>query len=381
MAASFVADYPAVCFVTDHPNSANHFAEFALAFQDRDIPCKMIAEKKICSSFSQLKASPIAFDSLALETEEGFAAVEKEAAKAAILITDCAGPHWEKLHLRLSQKFPKIKRCVYYDNPERFVPGGYSERAAKIASVANTVLFSNKAMAETGVEKEPGILMDLAGKQLIGIGYYPTSEAEKILRIRQDPIKAKEFKEAFFERHQIDNRTPFRVFAYIGGANEYYYTKAFPHFINLLRTLAESGEPALEHSIFILQQHPRAKTDGSPDGRAIREFLLEEKLPKTCRLLLSDLTTIEALAISDAALYYQTSMAAQFALANIPCVMQIGPDTYPDLLIRAGFPSITSSEQLKKALALPSSQCETAKLERELGRDPDWKARLLNLCL
>jgi len=163
---------------------------------------------------------------------------------------------------------------------------------------------------------------------------------------------------------------------YTGGANDVYYNKAFPHFITLLSELAKSNNSPLRDTILILQQHSRAKTEGNLDAKLVNEFLSTQELPQGFSFIISDLPTTKSLAIADRVFYYQTSMAAQFIFAGIP-VMQIGHNTYTDSVVRAGFPSVTNSEQLTQVLSSKTSSANVQLLEKELGIDPNWKENLL----
>ena len=83
------------------------------------------------------------------------------------------------------------------------------------------------------------------------------------------------------------------------------------------------------------------------------------------------MTIEEAMIAADYAIYYQTSLAAQFILAGIPTI-QAGHNTYEDLLIRNHLcESVTTAEELQAALEkakVPNEQ----KLLEDLGVRSNW---------
>ena len=83
--------------------------------------------------------------------------------------------------------------------------------------------------------------------------------------------------------------------------------------------------------------------------------------------------------IADAALYYQTSMGAQFALLGIRTI-QVGHEIYEDILIRNQLaPSVTSAEGLTcelKALSSDYKQPSQEVIFDGLGICSDWLTRL-----
>ncbi len=84
-----------------------------------------------------------------------------------------------KIHEALSQHAVNVVRWAYYDNPETYVPGGYSAVAADVMSVADGVLFANSNLAHTKIYREPGQEIDLTNKHKVGVGYYPLEQVKK----------------------------------------------------------------------------------------------------------------------------------------------------------------------------------------------------------
>ena len=70
-------------------------------------------------------------------------------------------------------------------------------------------------------------------------------------------------------------------------------------------------------------------------------------------------------------------MAPQFALAGIPAI-QVGHDTYPDILIRNNLaPSVSHKEKFLEAVkACAKPPTTNGKLLADLGISPHWLAHL-----
>jgi len=347
-----------ICFITAHPNPANHFAEYVQVYEEKGIPYKVLAEKNVAYKFSKGRSNVVEMD-FSLNEDGLIELLDKEVQSQNIVITDIAGQCFAAFHKWLKEKHPSIKRAVYYDNPEKYVPGGYSEMADKVIEHAQLVIFANQSLVHKGIEKEVGAPIDLSEKDLIGIGYYPKTEANQIAALRNH----KDRRSKFFVQNRIEDRGQ-KIYVYVGGANEEYYERAFPHFIKLVSEIKD------DNAIWILQQHPRAKVDGNRDAKLIKKSHLDQ-------FIISEVSTPEALSIADGVFYYQTSMAAQFVFAGIPLIAQIGHEPYDDLLIRAGYPFISNADEF---LHIPPPG-NTVSLEKELGMDTNWKENLLNISM
>lgn len=128
--------------------------------------------------------------------------------------------------------------------------------------------------------------------------------------------------------------------------------------------------------MIVIQQHPGAKItnqDREQVSLTLKEFGDKKGMPK---IIVSDFSTDEAQVLADAACYYQTSMAAQFALAEIP-TFQIGHEPYNDILIKNSYaPAITDAiqfvrqiEDLQKGIVkLPPRNL----ILKSLGIREDW---------
>jgi len=345
-----------VCLICTHPNPATHFVEYVQVFEENKISYEIIAGADVAGKFSEFKDKVFVIQSLE--------ALEEHCKNKKLVISDISTEILIELFQRLEQKYPSIQRAVLYDNNEKYVGGGYTETARKIIPYAQMILFANANLAKTGIEESPLVLMDVSKLSLIPIGHIPMNEAKSILSNRQDAIKKSNLRAEFFQNKGIVDKNQ-KIYVYVGGANDTYYEKAFPAFLDLLLGLKNS-------SIFLLQQHPRAKE------ASIDVNLLLSTQPKS-NVFVSNLSTIESLTIADGVLYYQTNMAAQFPYAGIPWIAQIGHETYDDVLIRSGIPSITNSDAFEKALSQEETPISWQRLEQERGVDSNWKQNLLNL--
>jgi len=341
-----------ILLITAHPGPAHHFAEFAHVLEKEKIPYQIIAAPAVSKTFQH--------DIMCIEPSD-IEAIKEKIQNSTIVITDVASEKWAEIHQWLAEKHPHIRRICYYENPEPYVPGGYSETAAKVIEKAQEIFFANNHLANRGE-----FSIDLSGKKTAGIGYYNRQNADQILRLKKDPAKWQDLKKSVTDLKH-------RVLVYIGGANETYYDEAFPHFVDLISTALKTQPEMLENTTLILQQHPRAKTEGNRDVSLLKQTLAQVQLPKNFHLLISPRSTPETLAIADAVLYYQTSMAAEFALANIPSIAQIGHQLYPDALMNAGYAHPASVEELLQLGPYENQK----RVEDQLGIDPNWRENLL----
>jgi len=263
-----------------------------------------------------------------------------------------------------------MKRALYYDNPERFFAGGYSASIEKMVPLVDCVFFANKSLIKKGIANEGGGI-DLSEKEVMGIGHYPTGEAEQISRLRKDGARIAHIRATFFKRHGILDKGQ-RILLYLGGANEIYYEKAFPHFVQMVTPLLD------ETTLLVLQQHPRAKRDGNKDLQYMQETLKQHAASKTLKFIALDISTAEGVALSERVLYYQTSMGAQFAFAGIPAI-QVGDERYEDLLVRGGSLAVTKKEELAQVLLEKAVSVDPFLVRQELGIDPHWEKNLLQI--
>lgn len=306
----------------------------------------------------------------------------KSCAEEKLVITDVGHSFTVKVQKALREKAPHVLRFAYYDNPESYVPGGYSQTAAEVIQASQTVLFANANLAERPIFQAPGEEIDFGIRQKIGIGYYPIDQAQKIAerRVQEQGVLRAELRLALFQQHRLAEEGQ-KILLYLGGNNTEYFSKAFPAFLSLLEE--SMREVNLAHLVILFQQHPGAKANNT-DGALLKGWIDNHALsPNAPKILLSDLPPIDAQTIADGVLYYQTSIAPQLVLADIPTI-QIGHETYEDLLVRNNLvPSVTAPRELIAAVTDLSARTldvsQKVRLRAELGMRRDWLANLQNI--
>jgi hypothetical protein len=345
-----------IYMIACHANPGDHFATFTDELKNKGHNVHVIATGPALAKMQQRGVSvqhAFSLDNLDEAAQELEAQkIAKICEQATVVLTDVGHPFDIKMQKALSA-YP-VKRLAYYDNPEPFVPGGYSSIAAEVMKAAQGVLFANAKLAD--------------GPCQAGIGYYPISQAMKLKERRvheHDAMRAEFFKKNGIEEHGQ------KVIAYFGGNNDAYFNQAFPAFLDFL-----AHQQDLSEYIVVIQQHPGAKRENR-DGLQVAAWLNEHA--QKGKLVVSDFTSDDAQVLADAALYYQTSMGAQFALLDIPTI-QVGHETYADILIRNQLaPSVTSSEGLTcelRALSQSRQKPSQEVIFEGLGIRNDWLERL-----
>jgi hypothetical protein len=360
---------PLVYLVAFHGASADHFSQFAKKLVEYGCEVQFFAAgdafKKLESQHSQ------SLNSFSNSQDE-LIRIARRCAEAAVVITDVGHESDIALQEALSQYAPATYRIAYYENPEPYVPGGYSRVAARVMPLAHRVLLANSNLAIQPLYQEPGHEVPLKPEQKFGLGYYPLEPAKVVAAKRADRAEQRSEWEAL---HNVQGR---RIFVYAGGNNEVYFSAAFPAFLRFLSELTEREE--LADCVILLQQHPGAKAKNI-DGEMIRQWVDHyASNPRAPRIIISDLSSEQAQILADGILYYQTSMAPQFVLAGIPTI-QVGHDVYEDLLVRNDLCSVaTDAESLLRALKGIGKNAQDVvdegKVKRGLGYLPDWPERL-----
>lgn len=356
---------PTVIFIACHGGPADHFATFADALKQKGCQVEIYASGPALKKFQDRQMEAIAFST----EEPATQIVAKCRKKASLVITDVG--HLFDVSLQEELAKQKVLRVAYYDNPERFVPGGYSAVAAQVMEAAQKVFFANGNLAQGPLYGESGKEVALPENQRIGIGYYPLSQAETIAKRRdsdQGEVRAK-----LFQQLKREDKGE-KIFVYTGGNNEEYFSQAFPAFLNCLSEAKK--QPDLASSIVLLQQHPGAKEK----NRDVHQ-MQEKNLPQ---FFVSSLSSEEAQIVADAILYYQTSMGPQFVLAGIPTA-QIGHKVYEDLVVKEGLCSVVTDSRglvsffrnLGKGLSTSSSE---EAIHKGLGVHDNWAERLEKAC-
>jgi hypothetical protein len=374
-----------VYFIASHGGPAAHFAAFSQYLDPAKYRVSILATGAALKKFQESGVQATEFNShrLNLEQEDAQKALAPEVAKicstAQMVITDVGHAFSKHLHQALTDlklKKPPV-HLSYYDNPEDFVPGGYSKVAEEVMGLSDGVLFANANLAEATLYEEdkygrPRFIYSLRHKQHVGVGYYPLEQAEKIRQMRLE--KHQEARAKFLAKHHLSDKGQ-KILVYFGGNNSEYFNFALPAFAKIIEDACKIQD--LSDTIIVLQQHPGAKAKN-------KEQDLLTNLSKASQapfLAISDFSSDDAQILADAALYYQTSMAPQFALARIP-VMQIGHETYRDVLVKNDLcSSVTSAPAfiitLSKMFSETNSQSDgDQKVWKGLGIQKNWKDNL-----
>lgn len=198
-----------------------------------------------------------------------------------------------------------FRACCYYDNPEPYVPSGFSIKTEETIKASDHILFANRNLGKSNanIYYLPEKMIDLTNKTVRSLGYYPVIETEKLSHQRAT--------EQVLLRTQHGWNNVKHLFVYFGGNNDDYFEKTFPTFLS---SLSQVEKTVFQDVLFLLHQHPTAKKHNR-DG-----LLLQEWTPRNnhIRIDVSPLKTIDQTQIvADGALYYQTSMAPQFAFSWI----------------------------------------------------------------
>lgn len=332
-----------ICCVVCHGGPADHFATLLPELKKKGIQLHVHATPGVIGKFKDgnlqvdvLNVNNTSFSEMAISRT-----LAKKCSKVSVLLTDLGSSFEISLQRAFKEYNPHVKRLVYYDNPESYVPGGYSEVANATMEIADRVLFSNSHLARSPVyitkEKECGVPFE----KRFGIGYYPMLRIEEIRKKRLEEKTSNSMRLEFCHQHQLQVKDK-KILVYFGGNNDEYYKFAFPAFQRFLANSMEQSD--LSHLIFVIHQHPAAK-NSNRDWNYIKPWVEEiSNNPKAPTIILSQWDSNQIQTIADCALYYQTSMAAQFALAGIPTV-QIGHEIYEDILVKnKAIPSIVNTD-------------------------------------
>jgi len=346
-----------ICFVVCHSAPADHMAVFAQQLSRQDCEVRIYATGP---AVQKLQESNSKFEPFLLDEEEKQAILlAKKCSEATLVITDVGDPFDVALQRALARWAPQAVRYAYYDNPEAYVPGGYSKVAAQVMQVAERVLFANANLASRPLYREIAEEVSLPSEKKIGLGYYPMERAEAI---RQKRLSERmEARAKLFTKQGVQDRGQ-TLLVYAGGNNEEYFSRAFPAFLSILQ------QADLPDVFVLLQQHPGAKSHNL-DLKQVPESL-------RAQLWVSEISTEEAQIAADGMLYYQTSLAAQFVLAGIPTI-QVSHAVYADLLVKEGLCSVvTNVEEFCCAISVLDAPSEHEVIEQGLGLRVDWAERL-----
>ncbi|MBA3816364.1 MAG: hypothetical protein H0X29_07565 [Parachlamydiaceae bacterium] len=363
-----------ICLIACHGGPADHFATFAQHLPSELVNVEIYASGPALKKFEDRGISvkkTFSLDNISQDEEDALAEqIAKACAAYSVVITDVGHSFDIKLQNALARHAIHVLRLAYYDNPEPYVPGGYSKVATTVMLAAQGVIFANSNLASASIFQVPGKEIDFGSLRKIGIGYYPLDQAEKIARRRADEQSS--IRQLLFSRNSIIENNQ-KVLVYFGGNNDEYYSKAFPAFLSLL---AEGMQHAdFSNLVLVIHQHPGAKAknlDVNMTSEWINEYGKMKNAPK---IIVSNFSTDDAQVVADAALYYQTSMGPQFVLAGIPTV-QIGHETFQDILVKNHLsPSVTHVNQLVDVIGdldHPKKEIQQAVILDSLGIRKNW---------
>lgn len=362
----------AICLIACHGGPADHFSTFAQELSKHGYQVQVYGSGPALKKFQDrhIEAIPFNIDELDQSGKEEMAKLlAKSCQNAALVITDLGHPFDVSIQKSLKEIVPNVTRIAYYDNPEPFVKGGYSQVAAQVMELANKVLFANSTLAKQAIYQDSNVEIDLSYEQRIGLGYYPILQAEALAKKREE-LKL-EKRGQFLQSQQI-NDCGQKIWVYLGGNNEEYFESAFPAFIEQLNQSVDQKD--LSDAIIVLQQHPGAKVknrDGILFEKCRKEVAKSSNSPK---LIVSSLSTDDILVFVDGAFYYQTSMGPLMALAHIP-TLQIAHETYSDVLVRNHLcGSVTNANDFMNQLdQLSEKKSENlSMLYQSLGINDQW---------
>ena len=368
----------AICFIACHGGPADHFSTFAEDLVSKGYKVEIYATGAALKKFQDRKIEIVTPFSLEnISEEEASTQLAKKCSGIDVIITDVGHLFDISLQKALHSETPTSLRLAYYDNPESYVPGGYSTVAAKVMTAAQGVLFANANLTKTPLYEAPSVEIFLATEKRIGLGYYPIHQAEKIAKRRISDQK--ELRKQLFSKHSLIDQGQ-KILTYVGGNNDEYFSKALPAFLQFLSE-ASLGED-LSHFTILFQQHPGAK-EKNFDLTLIQQWL-EQHAEKAHMpsFLISEFNSDDVQVLADAMIYYQTSMGPQFVLAGIPTI-QAGHNTYEDILVKNKLCfTVTDVNSLISALTrLEEINMATSNNEvimQGLGISSDWANRLEN---
>ncbi|MCY3974632.1 MAG: hypothetical protein OXF02_03710 [Simkaniaceae bacterium] len=365
-----------VCFIACHGGAADHFAVFADHLANKGYTVRVYGAGPASDKFrAHQTANLYVFSPEGVGSEEREAAgIAKACAKVAVVITDVGHRFGVALQKSLADHAPKVLRVAYYDNPEPYVPGGYSATASRVMQEAHKVVFANANLAKSPVYREPSQEVSLPRGNKIGLGYYPLEKARHTAERRESDRT--QVRKDFFSHCGIEDVGQ-KMFVYVGGNNEEYFLRAFPAF---LRFMADSSaEHDLSDVMIVLQQHPGARAKNI-DAGLVRGWVETHGSNKRApKVLISHMNTDDALVPADAVFYYQTSMGPWFVLAGIPTV-QVGHEKYDDILVKNKLAQVVNSAEdfvnVLQTLQENKPRIASKVVEEGLGVDSDWPGKL-----
>ncbi len=250
----------------------------------------------------------------------------------------------------ITRLYGDTKRVIlYYENPEIFVPGGYSELAQAAVSIGKPreIAFANKNLAK----EEISVCEGLEGVKKLGLGYYPMHDIEILKKLRTERV--------------VDEK---RSWIYLAGAeiNIDYINKALPSFIKMLSEISFEENP----TTLVFRKHPRSS--GS-DWKRVEAL----ERPGLTILLDEDPILLNTLSAANYAFYYQTSLSPLLVLGGVNPI-QVGHEVYHETLVDKGvIPVALNAVELQAILDSPKKEVAEEIVYDAIGYDPLWENRLL----
>ncbi len=340
-----------VAFVAMHSLPAEHFAIFEAILVKNSIPVRMIvggvAKKALGSRLPDVDMD-IWSD---LGVKEFSAEVASVCEFANIILVGIGHQFAGHFLEAITNRYGDSKRVIlYYENPEVFVPGGYSELAQAAVTLGKPaeILFANRNLAASDVDVCQGI--DDVRK--IGLGYYPMQEIETLRKLRADK--------------KIEDE---KVIVYLGGAevNSDYFCEALPAFIDMMSKISLEDSP----TTLIFRKHPRST---GLDWSMVKAL----EVPGLTVLLDQD-SLLNTLARADYTLYYQTSLSPMLVLAGVNPI-QVGHVVYNEVLVEKGvIPVAVTVAELGSLLEKSNGIVSDEVVYDAIGYDRECEANLVRL--
>lgn len=133
---SFLASAAAVCLIACHGGPADHFATFAESLSQSAETIEVYATGPALKKFQERGIEvkvPFFIDKISPEEEDVLAEqIAKSCSTASVIITDVGHAFDIKIQKALARQATHVPRFAYYDNPESYVPGGYSAVATEV---------------------------------------------------------------------------------------------------------------------------------------------------------------------------------------------------------------------------------------------------------
>lgn len=340
-----------IVFVVVNLLPTTHFMEFSTTLRSQGYDVQIYSTGQASIKLHEHQIPTIEFN--LEEDNSSYLSLAQRLAQqfqfARAIITEVGNDFMGMIHQELNLIEGSPVHLAYYENPENFVPGGYSKTAASVMKHASGVLFANLRLVNEPVYEEidqPPI--PLPAKKRFGIGYYPWAQVLSLRDKREKSHRIEKLK--FLQRLGLLSRSEleegahsvsdYRLLVYFGANNEDYFRFAFPKFLDLVVEAQKTDD--LSHDIILIQRHPGA-IDKGYEPALLKNVPMNHRSP---RWIISDLPSENALIAADAAIYYQTTLANRFAFCRIP-TLQVAHRVYLDLLLRSQYAqAATNSKEL-----------------------------------